>query len=114
MRAVQVHNPLHEPNESVKIVGVSDQSHSAELPSSEGPEPRFEENLKKLESIVTELERGESSLDRALELYEEGVRAYKSCHKALEAAESRVNKLVETLEGELREEPFEAEEEEGD
>jgi exodeoxyribonuclease VII small subunit len=75
----------------------------------EPSEPGFEDNLKKLESIVTELEQGNIPLDKAMALYQEGIAAYRACSEALKNAEARVAKLVETLEGELKEEPFEAE-----
>mgnify|MGYP006281138679 CR=1 FL=1 len=66
----------------------------------------FEDNLKQLEEIVAQLEQGEVALDEALELYEKGVAAYRSCHQRLDQAETKVTKLVETLEGDLKEEPF--------
>ena len=47
------------------------------------------------------------SLDESLKLYEDGVAAYRRCHKTLSEAELKVRKLVETVEGELKEEPFE-------
>ena len=73
-------------------------------PQAEGP--GFEENLKNLEAIVAELEQGNLPLDRALKLYEEGMGAYRACHETLQGAEAKVMKLVETLEGALKEEPF--------
>jgi len=67
----------------------------------------FEGNLKRLEEIVAELEEGNLPLDRSLRLYEEGIGAYRTCQDILQRAQARVTKLVETLEGELKEEPFE-------
>ena len=67
----------------------------------------FEGNLEKLESIVLRLEEGNLPLAESLRLYEEGIRAYRQCQKALSEAEVKVRKLVESLEGELKEEPFE-------
>jgi len=67
----------------------------------------FEADLAKLEDIVRRLEEGNMSLDESLKLYEDGVAAYRRCHKALGEAELKVRKLVETVEGELEEEPFE-------
>ncbi len=66
----------------------------------------FEGQLEQLEDIVAQLEQGDIPLDDALELYEQGVSAYRECHQKLETAESKVVKLVETLEGELEEEDF--------
>jgi exodeoxyribonuclease VII small subunit len=73
--------------------------------------PSFEDNLKKLEEIVSELEQGNLPLDRSLRLYEEAISAYRTCHDLLEQAEAKITKLVETLSGELEEEPFEVGEE---
>ena len=67
----------------------------------------FEGNLKRLEEIVAELEEGKLPLDRSLKLYEEGIGAYRTCQETLQQAQARVTKLVETLQGELEEEPFE-------
>ena len=43
--------------------------------------PKFEESLQRLEKIVTELEKGDVSLDRALELFDEGMKLSSSCRK---------------------------------
>lgn len=67
----------------------------------------FEANLEQLEEIVQKLEDGNLPLDQSLKLYEQGVRAYRLCQKTLSEAELEVRKLVETVEGELDEEPFE-------
>ena len=67
----------------------------------------FEQNLTKLEDIVRRLEEGNLALDESLGLYEQGIKAFRKCQKLLEDAELKVRKLVETTEGELREEPFE-------
>lgn len=71
------------------------------------PPESFETDLARLEDIVHRLEEGNLSLDESLKLYEEGVAAYRRCHKTLSEAELKVRKLVETVEGELKEEPFE-------
>ena len=73
----------------------------------ESEETSFEDNLQQLEDIVSKLEQGDLPLDESLELYEQGVQAYRECHRRLQDAETRVVQLVETLEGELKEEPFE-------
>ncbi len=71
-------------------------------------EPRsFEEDLARLEEIVGRLEEGNLPLEESLRLYEEGIGAYRRCQEMLERAELKVTRLVETLEGELKEEPFE-------
>ena len=75
--------------------------------ASETPPENFEADLARLEDIVHRLEEGNMSLDESLKLYEDGVAAYRRCHKTLSEAELKVRKLVETVEGELKEEPFE-------
>jgi exodeoxyribonuclease VII small subunit len=70
--------------------------------------PTFEEGLQRLEDIVRRLEEGSLSLDESLRLYEEGIAAFRRCQALLEQAELKVRKLVETLDGDLEEEPFEA------
>ena len=68
----------------------------------------IEKGLQKLEDIVRRLEEGNLGLDESLRLYEEGIGAFRRCQALLEQAELKVRKLVETLDGDLEEEPFEA------
>lgn len=56
----------------------------------------FEESMGRLEGVVSSLEGGELPLDAALERYEEGVALVRACRSALEGAELRVRRLVET------------------
>lgn len=81
----------------------------AEEPSGEGraEAKSFEQDLERLEEVVARLEEGNLPLDESLRLYEEGIGAYRRCQEMLEQAELKISKLVETLEGELKEEPFE-------
>ncbi len=55
----------------------------------------FEEALSKLEHIVEELEEESISLDKSIELYEEGIALSKQCTKTLEEAELRIKKVAE-------------------
>ena len=50
----------------------------------------FEEAMKRLESIVKELEDGELPLEKALELFSEGISLSKFCQSSLEEAEKRI------------------------
>ena len=68
---------------------------------------KFEESLQRLESIVTELEKGDVPLDRALELFDEGMKLSGSCRKELEEAEGKVEILLKRN-GKLQPEAFEA------
>ena len=66
----------------------------------------FESALKSLEEIVGKLEAGDLTLDRSLELFEEGVRISRFCGSKLEEAERKVEILTKTAEGTLEEQPF--------
>jgi exodeoxyribonuclease VII small subunit len=69
------------------------------------PPPSFEAGLQKLESIVKEMESGELPLERALELFERGMKLSDACRKQLEEAESRVEILMKRA-GEVHPEPL--------
>jgi exodeoxyribonuclease VII small subunit len=55
--------------------------------------PSFEEAYGELEEIVTRLERGDVTLDEALELWRRGEVVYRLCVEQLAAAESRIEAL---------------------
>jgi exodeoxyribonuclease VII small subunit len=59
---------------------------------SEGP--TFEEALRELESIVERLERGQTGLDEALQLWERGEELHRICLARLDAAQGRVEELA--------------------
>ncbi len=69
--------------------------------------PTFEESIARLDEIVKLLERGESPLDEALGLFEEGTKLIKSCGKLLDDAEQKVVKLRRGPDGSPEETPFE-------
>ncbi len=73
------------------------------------PEP-FEKNLERLDSIVHELEDAGLPLEKALQLYEEGMKLSEVCQKQLEEAEGRVEILMKKAGGKVVAEPFEPEE----
>jgi len=54
----------------------------------------FESGLQELEQIVKEMESGDLPLERALELYEKGMKLTERCRKQLEEAETRIEMLV--------------------
>lgn len=68
----------------------------------------FEEQIEKLEGIVTELEKGELNLDDSVSKFEEGIKISKECNKILEEAEKKITILV-NKDGEIEEEDFETE-----
>ncbi|MCR6658049.1 MAG: exodeoxyribonuclease VII small subunit [Asticcacaulis sp.] len=53
----------------------------------------FEDALKQLEKIVSELESGSAPLEKALALYQEGARLKQLCEERLEAARLQVEKI---------------------
>ncbi len=67
--------------------------------------PSFEGALERLESIVDRLESGELPLEEALAAFEEGVALSRRCAAELDAAERRIEVLVEQN-GALAAEPF--------
>ena len=65
----------------------------------------FEAGLEQLEAIVKEMESGELPLERALELFERGMKLSETCRKQLEDAETRVEILLKRA-GEMQAQPF--------
>ncbi len=57
----------------------------------------FEQSLARLEKIVDSLEQGETPLESAIELYEEGMALSKECMETLSKAELRVKKLSKDM-----------------
>jgi exodeoxyribonuclease VII small subunit len=69
----------------------------------------FESAMKRLESIVHELESGDLTLDEAMKKFQEGVKLSKLCSNKLDESEKKVSILLENEEGSIRVEPFEHE-----
>jgi len=63
------------------------------MPDEKNPKPKteltFEKGLERLEKIVKELEQGDLPLERALELFEEGMKLSGNCRRQLEEAENK-------------------------
>jgi exodeoxyribonuclease VII small subunit len=55
----------------------------------------YEAAVAELESLVTRLEQGDISLEESLKLYESGVLLTRDCQEALQAAEQKVQMLVQ-------------------
>lgn len=53
----------------------------------------FEAALKRLEEIVHQLERGETPLDEAIKLYEEGDRLKRQCEARLKDAQEKIEQI---------------------
>src|SRR5262252_8401723 len=69
-------------------------------------EQSFESSLASLERIVAHLESGDLPLERALELFEEGVALARRCQSQLGDAERKVELLLRER-GEIKVTPFE-------
>ncbi len=54
----------------------------------------FEEVFKKLEDIVTQLESGQATLEKSLELFEEGIKLSEICRTKLDNADQKINELI--------------------
>jgi exodeoxyribonuclease VII small subunit len=59
----------------------------------------FEEALKELETIVTQLEGGQVALDKSIELYERGEKLKVHCETLLKSAEARIEKISLAADG---------------
>ena len=55
---------------------------------------KFEDCLKRLEEIVAELEKGDLQLDRAVQLFEEGMTLSQQCRSQLDEAEGKIEVLI--------------------
>jgi len=55
----------------------------------------FEESMEKLQNLVSEMEKGNISLDESIDKFEEGMKLIKECRQALENARGRVEKVLE-------------------
>lgn len=75
--------------------------------------PNFEDALKRLESIVEELEGGELSLEDSIARFEEGMRLSRGLTQKLDEAEKRIERLVENPDGSTATEPMELADREG-
>ncbi len=79
-----------------------------------GKTESFEKNLERLEAIVAQLEGADLSLEKAMQLYEEGMQLSAACRKQLEEAEGRVEILKKRAAGAIEAEPFLPEENENE
>jgi exodeoxyribonuclease VII small subunit len=59
----------------------------------------FEASLEALEQIVQQLEGGDLSLEKSLELFEQGIRLSRECQERLSQAERRIEVLMRDNQG---------------
>ncbi len=65
----------------------------------------FEDALKELEKIVTELEQGKVELEKSIEIYERGTALKAHCESKLKDAQMRIDKIVVAADGTVSAEP---------
>jgi len=63
--------------------------------------PTFEENLKALETVVEQLERGDLPLEDSVKLFEQGMTLSAACKQDLEAAEGKLQVLMKQQNGKM-------------
>jgi exodeoxyribonuclease VII small subunit len=66
----------------------------------------FEASLEELERIVRRLEQGELTLEKSLELFEQGVQLSRECQERLSQAERRIEILMRDSQGRPAVRPF--------
>ena len=71
----------------------------------------FEQCMKRLEQIVSQLERGDISLEESIKIYEEGVLLSRQCMDRLNQAELKLKTLTESAEGTFRSDDEETDDE---
>ena len=72
-------------------------------------EVKFEEKMKKLETIANELEKGDLSLEESVSKFEEGMKISKECNEIIQKTEKKITMLLQK-DGKIEEEKFEIEE----
>jgi len=73
----------------------------------------FESSLEELERIVRQLEQGELTLEKSLELFEQGVKLSRDCQERLSQAERRIEILMRDNQGRASVRPFDPDSELG-
>lgn len=62
-------------------------------------EMTFEQAMKELETVVSQLERGDVALDQSIALYERGAKLKKRCEDELKRAEEKVAAITLDADG---------------
>jgi exodeoxyribonuclease VII small subunit len=69
----------------------------------------FERRLSDLEAVVERLEQGDLPLEESVRLFEEGMKLSQSCKQELDAAEGRIQMLIEQSGGKMKAQDLEVE-----
>jgi len=70
----------------------------------------FEQSVARIGEIVKMLEKGDTPLDKSLEMFEEGAKLIKNCGKMLDSAEQKVVRLQKGAGGAPEELEFDGDE----
>lgn len=68
----------------------------------------FEEAMKNLDTLVSQLEKGDLSLDEALAAFDKGIKLHGFCQQKLREAELKVEKVLAAADGKVAVQPFDA------
>ncbi len=71
----------------------------------------FEQSLKQLEEIVDELENGDLPIEKALKIFEEGIKLSNFCSEKLNETENKIEILLKDHAGNVSKKPFSDEDE---
>lgn len=66
----------------------------------------FESALKELETIVRDLEKGETPLEDSIAAYERGIALKQYCEKKLREAQAKIEKISVNQNGKIETAPF--------
>ncbi|WP_068785176.1 exodeoxyribonuclease VII small subunit [Paenibacillus phocaensis] len=69
------------------------------------PELNFEEAMNQLEDIVSQLEHGDVPLEKAIDLFQQGMRLSQICGQKLAQVERKIEMIVEE-DGAVEKQPF--------
>ena len=70
----------------------------------------FEAALKELETIVRDLEKGDTPLEDSIASYERGIALKQHCEKKLRVAQAKIEKISVNQNGQIEKTPFAEEE----
>lgn len=65
----------------------------------------FEQAMEQLEAVVRELEHGDVPLEKAIDLFQQGMKLSQLCGSKLEQVERKIE-MITVEDGELRKKPF--------
>ena len=70
----------------------------------------FETALQELETIVRDLEKGDTPLENSIAAYERGIALKKHCEQKLREAQEKIEKISVNENGEVKTTPFDEQE----